>query len=439
MRIAIAGYGLEGKASLEYWNTDGNEVVVADERNAPKDLPPQVKTIVGPGAFMQLADYGLIIRSPSINPNKLPYDHKVWSATNEFFAKCPAPIIGVTGTKGKGTTSSLIASILKAAGKNVHLVGNIGTPALAELPKIQPSDIVVFELSSFQLWDLQRSPHIAVVLGIEPDHLDVHDDMQDYVNAKSNIRRFQTVTDVCLYHPTNKLSAKIASTPLENQDVDEYGGSIELAHMYGVPSDNQVYVEDGFFCVQERRICSTEHLKLPGAHNLENACASISAVMELWLDIPDEIFAEGLAAFEGLPHRLKFVREVNGISFYDDSIATSPGSVIAAIHAFRAPKVLLLGGSDKGANYTELIELCEQTGTKIVAVGQTGSTIAELSTQIGTICVRGGDTMTEIVKQANELAQPGDVVILSPASASFDMFKSYSDRGDQFIAAVNAL
>lgn len=408
MKIAIVGYGIEGKASYDYWNRPDNELTIVDERPELTDTPKDANTLLGSGVFSELADFDLIIRSPGVNPKKLPYGDKVWSATNEFFAKCPAPIIGVTGTKGKGTTSSLIASILQAAGKTVHLVGNIGTPGLMVLSSVQSDDIVVYELSSFQLWDVKRSPHVAVVLGVEPDHLDVHSDMDDYIAAKAGIVMHQSDNDITVFNTNNEIAQSIAAKSAARK----VAYPVDISHVAGA-------------------------LVLPGKHNVENASAAILAVREYVQD--ENVIRSGLAAFNGLPHRLKFVREINGVSFYDDSIATTPGSVIAAIASFEAPKVLLLGGSDKGADYTELIELCEQTNTKVVAIGQTGKVIAELCAQIGVVCELGGNTMNEIVEQANTLAQPGDVVILSPAAASFDMFKSYSDRGDQFIAAVNGL
>ena len=409
MNVALAGYGIEGKASYDYWRAQGHDITVADERERLDVLPDGVNTILGPDAFTRLGEFDLIVRSPSVNPKKLPYGDKVWSATNEFFAKCPTTdIIGVTGTKGKGTTSSLIASILKAAGRTVHLVGNIGTPALAELPRIQPDDIVVYELSSFQLWDVKRSPHVAVVLMIEPDHLDIHDGMDDYVDAKRNIVRFQQDRDVVVFNQNDARSSDIAASTVAQKRTYPF----ELGELANA-------------------------VTLPGAHNQENASAAIMAVQDYVSD--QGTLAQGLGSFSGLPHRLKFVREVGGVKFYDDSIATTPGSAIAAIRSFDAPKVLILGGYDKGADYTELIELCESTETKILAVGANGSDIAALGEQLGATCEREEGDMTAIVTKAFEIAQPGDVVILSPAAASFDMFKSYADRGDQFVTAVERL
>ena len=409
MNVALAGYGIEGKASYDYWRAQGHDITVADERERLDVLPDGVNTILGPDAFTRLGEFDLIVRSPSVNPKKLPYGDKVWSATNEFFAKCPTTdIIGVTGTKGKGTTSSLIASILKAAGRTVHLVGNIGTPALAELPRIQPDDIVVYELSSFQLWDVKRSPHVAVVLMIEPDHLDIHDGMDDYVDAKRNIVRFQQDGDVVVFNQNDARSSDIAASTVAQKRTYPF----ELGEL-------------------------AKAVTLPGAHNQENASAAIMAVQDYVSD--QGTLAQGLGSFSGLPHRLKFVREVGGVKFYDDSIATTPGSAIAAIRSFDAPKVLILGGYDKGADYTELIKLCESTETKILAVGANGSDIAALGEQLGATCEREEGDMTAIVTKAFEIAQPGDVVILSPAAASFDMFKSYADRGDQFVTAVERL
>ena len=441
MRIAIAGYGVEGRSNYTYWNTPENSLTIVDERTELDDLPDGAEFWLGQGAFEKLADFDMVIRSAGVAPRKIATNGKIWSATNEFFAKCPAPIIGVTGTKGKGTTCSLIASILRKAGKTVHLVGNIGTPALDVLPEIHESDIVVYELSSFQLWDLEKSPCIAVVLMIEPDHLDVHEDLGEYVAAKKNIRRYQRGYDSCFYHPTNELSRDIASTELVHEPTGS-PTSIDLAERYAVPDDGQAYVKDGFFCVQDRKICSIDHLKLPGAHNLENACAAISAISELscWSEISDEMIARGLADFTGLDHRLKFVREVGGVKYYDDSIATTPGSAIAALRSFDQPKIIILGGSEKGADYAEIIETAKEVRARVIAIGQTGRRMYELCKEKGVaVELLKNVNMRAIVKKARMQANSGDVVILSPASASFDMFKNAKDRGDQFVTAVEEL
>lgn len=408
MNIALAGFGQEGKASYDYWNKDGNLLTLVTEQDSITDAPEGVPTITGPDAFSKLAEFDLIIRSPGVNPRKLPYGDKVWSATNEFFARCQAPIIGVTGTKGKGTTSSFIASILRAAGKNVHLVGNIGTPALSELDSISSGDIVVYELSSFQLWDAKKSPHVAVVLMIEPDHLDVHDDMKDYTEAKANIVRYQTESDFVVYNQENELSKEI--------------GELSAAKSTMYPFDIGVL---------------SDAVVLPGRHNVQNASAAVAAVREYVSD--EAVIARGLSNFKGLPHRLKFVREVRGVRYYDDSIATTPGSAIAALYSFDEPKIIILGGHDKGADYSELIESCERAAATVIAIGSNGDRIERLCVEAGVPCVREEGDMRAIVQRASETAAEGSVVILSPAAASFDMFKSYADRGDQFVAAVNGL
>lgn len=426
MRIVIAGFGIEGRTNYDYFRMKlpEAEVIIADEGSEIDGGAPEgAKLRLGPGAFSELDGFDMVVRTAGLAPWRIATDGRLWSATNEFFSECKAPIIGVTGTKGKGTTSSLISSILSAAGKTVHLVGNIGVPALSILPEISPDDVVIYELSSFQLWDLERSPKIAVVLMIEPDHLDVHKDFEEYVAAKSRIIKTQAQDDVVVHHPSNEHTLNIAAK--------SQGKTVR----YGVIDDGGVYVESNNFCIQGHAICSVGTLHLVGQHNIENACAAITAVRAYDPSVTDEAIAKGLSSFEGLDHRLKLVAVVDEVRYYDDSIATTPGSAIAAIKSFSDPKVIILGGSDKGADYHEVVQLCQATNTKIVAIGQTGKAINKLAEEIGAES-HYAESMLAAVEQASKFAEPGGVVILSPAAASFDMFKNYQDRGNQFIEAV---
>lgn len=437
MKVAVVGYGVEGEQNYKYWTARGDEVTIVDERDTPtRPLPANAKTILGEGALTRLDEFDMIVRTAGLAPTRLHTSTKVWSATNEFFRQCPAPIIGVTGSKGKGTTCSLVASILQAAGYTVHLVGNIGTPALEVLPDIQPDHIVVYELSSFQLWDLERSPHHAAVLHIEPDHLDVHTDFAEYIAAKSNIVKYQTRSDTAVYHPTNTWSRAIA----ENMPEFATQAAKYAAEDNGNPERETVYVSDGkFVTTRGREICATSALKLPGEFNQGNACAAMSLCLNY--EVSDEQFAEGLGAFTGLPHRLRFVAEKGGVQYYDDSIATTPGSAIAAAYAFAQPKVMILGGSSKGADFTELAHALQDVQVrKLLLIGEEGARIAEtFAREHVNDYEQVSGTMAEVVARATELAQPGDAVVLSPACASFGMFRDYKDRGDQFIAAVDAL
>lgn len=431
MKVAVAGYGIEGQASVNYWLSRGDEVTVLDENSNLHGVPEAVPFLSGPEVFQNLKGYDLVVRTASLRPDRLQGAKKIWSATNEFFAECPAPIIGVTGTKGKGTTCSLIVSILRAAGKTVHLVGNIGTPALEILPSIESTDIVVFELSSFQLWDIEKSPHIAVVLMIEPDHQDVHLDMKEYVIAKANIRQNQIIGDICFYHSTNQLSKQVAFT-----------SSVSLPRRFGVADDGACYVKDNAFYIQDTNLCQTKQLRLVGQHNIENACAAISAAWEYTKNV--EAISGGLGSFEGLPHRTKFIREVKGVKYYDDNYSSAPGAAIAAMKAFVEPEIFIMGGYDKKVDFTELAEAVakQENMKKIILIGQTRHKIATALDMIGKSDIyefSEATTLRPIVERVNQLAKPGDLVVMSPACASFDMFKNFSDRGDQFIALVEVL
>lgn len=432
MKIAIAGYGLEGEENYRYWTALGeNDITIVDEKETPdRELPDGAKTLLGPGVFEQLQDFDLVIRTAGLAPYKIKTNGKIWSATNEFLEKCPAKIIGVTGTKGKGTTASLIASILEASGKKVWLVGNIGTSAIQSLENIGSEDIVVFEMSSFQLWDVERSPHIAVILYIEPEHLNVHTDMEDYVHAKAQIRAHQTSDDICVYHPTNQYSKQAAHISSQGRLV-----------RYGVVDDGGVYERSGEFYHDGQVICRTDVLQLLGEHNVENASAAITAVLQYDPRVTIDAIEKGLRDFHGLPHRLQFVRLVGGVRYYDDSIATTPSSAIAALRAIDGPKVIILGGSFKGSDFTELAHELVARDVKAILIGEEAPTIAKASEAAGFTDyeILESPTMAQIVSRARERASDGGAVLLSPASASFGLFKNYVDRGNQFVDAVNAL
>jgi len=270
------------------------------------------------------------------------------------------------------------------------------------------------------------------VLGIEPEHLDVHRNFDDYVDAKAHIRRFQTSEDFCVFNADNTYSRRIA------EEVDapsqEYGlFATKGSHVRTDP-------EGEFFYVDEQIICSTSEVTLKGAHNIENACAAIAATV--YLGVNNDAIAAGLRNFKGLEHRLAFVRTVDGVDYYDDSIATTPGSAIAAINAFKQPKVIILGGSYKGSDFGPLAQLmAKHTDIQAILIGDEGPRIAKILESVGftRFEIIEQATATAFTQRAHELAEPGSVVLLSPSAASFGLFKDYVDRGNQFIAAVNAL
>jgi len=426
MKIAIAGYGLEGESNYRYYAADSaNEIVIVDQRQPDNPIPDGVKSIIAENAFENLEGFDLVIRTAGLAPYKIKTDGKIWSAANEFFSKCPAPIIGVTGSKGKGTTASLIASILEAASRKVWLIGNIGVAPLDVLKEISSTDIVVYELSSFQLWDIEYSPQTAVILFIEQEHLDVHLDMDDYLNAKDRITHYQTTNDLLIYNQLNPFTRAIAARSKANK--------------IGYPDSNSAHVKDGSFFYGEQYICSVEAMQLMGLHNQDNACAAIDAAWSYTNDT--EAIEKGLRDFKGLPHRLKFVRELDGVRYFDDSIATIPGASIAALRSFNQPKVIILGGSSKGSDFAELAKELVKQDVRAILIGSEAENIAHACQAAGFSAyeILEKATAPKIVERARSLATPGSVVLLSPACASFGLFKNYSDRGDQYIAAVEAL
>jgi UDP-N-acetylmuramoylalanine--D-glutamate ligase len=428
MRVAIAGYGKEGEANYRYWKAQGDEVVIYDDKEtSDTPLPEGAEAVCKPGATSSITGVDLIIRTAGLSPFKLPAGIKTWSGTREFFAQCPATIIGVTGTKGKGTTCSMITEILRASGKTVHLIGNIGVPAIEELAKVHAEDIVVFELSSFQLWDLGQSPHIAVVLGIEPDHLNVHASYEDYIAAKANIAIHQKKDDILIFKSTNEVSRGVA------------GKSPGTQVSYGVNA--VATIRDGFFYYGDQKLFPTSVMQVPGDHNKENACAAVAAV---WQYVQDATIIEnGLRNFKGLPHRIEKVRELNGITFYDDSFSSAAAATVVAVQSFSSPTILILGGFDRGIDLMPLAETLSKSSNikKVVCIGATRVRLAQAFDAVHETRYEVMDTtdFPAIVKHAHELANSGDVVLLSPGAASFDMFKNFTERGDMFKKIVFTL
>ncbi|MCX6704465.1 MAG: UDP-N-acetylmuramoyl-L-alanine--D-glutamate ligase [Candidatus Woesebacteria bacterium] len=404
-KVAILGYGLEGQDAEKYFKVLGDDVTILDRKFSEDYLN-------------NLNKFDVIVRSPGVYrylPEIIKAEKEgveIASAIKIFFDKCPARIIGITGTKGKGTTSTLIYEILKNAGKDVYLVGNIGKPYLELLPKLKKDSLVVMELSSFQLIDLTRSPQIAVVLNITLDHMDWHKDKEEYIKAKENIVRHQTKNDYAVIN-------------------SEY----DVPRSFSKLTKGKVIL----FSKKDLESKYKEKLLLRGEHNLENIAAAVSVAKIIGVN--ENIILRAVQTFKGLEHRLELVDSVNGVTFYNDSFATGPQPTIAAIKSFTEPETLILGGSDKGLDYTELGKVINKK-SNIKNIILIGSTAEKIRDSIGekdlgfTVYDLGFTPMKEIVGKAFEITPKGGVVILSPASASFDMFENYKDRGMQFKKAV---
>lgn len=425
--IAIAGYGKEGRSAHAYLlklGVDSDQITICDQKDN-SNIPSDVASIVGEDTYTRLDGFDVVFRSPSIRPDAIQTDGVIWSVTNEFFTRCPAKIVGVTGTNGKGTTCALLTEILRAAGKQVHLVGNIGTPALDVLDEISGEDIVVYELSSFQLWDLQRSPQLAVVLMITEDHLDKHIDMTEYVGAKAVIAKYQSADDTIIYNGDNDYSGVIAETSLASRVPYLSAPGAEVR-------DDQVVIE-------ETMICSTEDIGLSGIHNRENVCAAVTAAWQFTQDV--SAIRSGVTSFRGLPHRMELVATVCGVAYYNDSNSSVALATKAALDSFTGQKrILIFGGYDKGLDVrSALTPLTEQD--HVVLIGQTGTSFEAQLDEMGVPFTNLGSeiTMADIVSAARDIAAGEGVVLLSPAHPSYDMFDNLYQRGDLFREAVKSL
>ena len=434
MNIAILGFAGQGKSAYEYWDQPGNKITICDAK-IDVVVPDGAMAHLGPDYLKHLDEFDLLVRTPALHPRDIVAANpevpnildKVTTVTNEFFKVCPSKnIIGVTGTKGKGTASTLIAKMLEAAGKKVHLGGNIGVAPLDMLKNnIQPEDFVVLELANFQLIDLKYSPPLAVCLMVVPEHLDWHEDVNEYITAKQQLFANQTEKDRAIYLFESENSLKVVGV-----------SKAQKIPYFAAPGAE---VKDGQIVIDNQKICGVDELKLLGKHNWQNACAAVTAVWQITQNV--EAIKSVLTTFEGLEHRLELVKEVGGVKYYDDSFGTTPETAMVAIEAFEEPKVVILGGSDKGADFSQLAQAVKANNVRsVITIGKMAEKIENvLKTVNFENFVAGGNTMSEIVNVAQSRALPGDVVLLSTACASFDMFNDYKDRGEQFQEAVEQL
>ena len=445
--VAVLGIGVSNTPLIRLLCKNGVRVIACDrkDREALGDAAPSLEAMgaalrLGDGYLKDL-DADVIFRTPGMRPD-LPEllaakerGSLITSEMQVFFEVCPCPIIAVTGSDGKTTTTSIIAELLRAAGRTVWLGGNLGHPLLADAERIQPGDIAVVELSSFQLLDMTRSPHIAVMTNLAPNHLDVHRDMAEYIAAKENILRYQGADNIAVCNLDNDITRELSA---------KVKGRARLFSRREETPDG-AFVRGGAIWLRadgtERRVLDTADIRIPGQHNVENFCAAIAAVDGM---VPDEIIRTVARAFPGVEHRIEFVRSRRGVRWYNDSIASSPTRTIAGLRSFDQKVILIAGGYDKHIPFTSLgSEIVEHVKLLILC----GATAKSIRAAVeGCAAYRSGrpeiaecDTLQASVEYAARYAAEGDVVTLSPACAAFDQFKNFMERGDYFKSLVNAM
>ncbi len=443
--VAVIGIGVSNRPLIELLAARGISVTARDrqQRQALGDYAGHLEAM---GCRLCLGEEYLdglnedvIFRTPGMRPDvpelaaAVARGSTLTSEMEVFFEVCPCPIIAVTGSDGKTTTTTIIAELLRSAGKTVHLGGNIGHPLLAETPSIQPEDVAVLELSSFQLMTMGRSPHIAVITNLSPNHLDVHKNFAEYITAKENIFTHQNTQDIAVFNADNSITAQQAERALGRARLFSRKNEVE----------DGVFLRDGKIIArhggQERVVMNREDIRLPGEHNVENYLAAIAAVDGM---VSDDRIAAFARSFGGVEHRIELIRTLDGVRWYNDSIASSPSRTIAGLRAFPEKVILIAGGKDKGISYAELGPVVNDHVKLLLLCGATAGVIRESVEQAenyqGMEIIDVAD-YHQAAQIARERAAEGDVVILSPASTSFDRFKNFMERGKAFKEVVNGL
>ena len=442
-RAAVLGIGVSNRPLIELLCAHGVRVTARDKKTVLGELGEE---LAAKGVALRLGeDYledlteDIIFRTPGMRPDLPQLQAAVergsilTSEMEAFFEVCPCPMLAVTGSDGKTTTTTIIAGLLRAAGKTVHLGGNIGHPLLAETGSMRPEDVAVLELSSFQLMTLRKSPGIAVLTNLAPNHLDVHKDYAEYIAAKENNFIHQSPNGLAVFNADNTDS--VASAAKAVGKVRWFSRRKELEEGVFLRGESVILRCGG----REREVLKTSDIKLPGLHNLENYMAAIAAVDGL---VPDEVIRCFAREFGGVEHRIELVRSRNGVRWYNDSIASSPSRTIAGLRAFPEKVILIAGGKDKGIPYDEIGPEINGHVKTLILCGATAGVIrkaVEQAENFANLPILEAEDYPAAVAMADAAAGEGDVVILSPASTSFDRFANFMERGRVFKDLVNAL
>ena len=449
-KVAFIGAGVSHRALIPQFVEMGAQVTLCDRKNSLEDFGPTGEMLREQGVALSLGEHymdgfagqDIIMRTPGFEyytPELQAAKAAGTLVTSEmelFFEYCPCKMVAVTGSDGKTTTTSLIAAMLEASGRTVHLGGNIGRALLPILDQVQPDDIAVVELSSFQLISMRRSPDVAVVTNVTPNHLDHHKDMQEYVDAKRNILLYQSENSRQVLGFENDIT--------NGMQADCKGRQVWFTRLHD--TDNGAFLRgDGMLCMAEdgvvTPVVAQSEVKLRGLHNIENLLAATAAV---WGMVEPADIAKVASSFTGVEHRIEPVRKLDGVQWYNDSIGTSPTRTIAGLRSFDQKLILIAGGYDKHIPYAPLApEILAHVKT-LILMGATGPRIEEAvkaEPDFGTtdLTILHAASMEEAVQLAKDAAHPGDEVILSPASASFDLYPNFEERGKHFKRLVNAL
>lgn len=448
-KVAIVGLGVSNLPLMEYLYEKKANVTVFDERDIDsisKDIMDKITTYgfgfhFGEDALKHLKGFNVIFRSPSCLPTRKELVDEanngaiVTTEVELLMKMCPCKILGVTGSDGKTTTTSLINAILKKAGYNTFLGGNIGTPLFTKLSDMKPEDILVLELSSFQLMGMEISPDIAVITNITPNHLNIHKDYEEYIEAKKNIFKYQDEKGVLVLNYDNEITRNCEKEA--NGKVIFFSSKNKLDNGYIVDEDVIKECEDKI----RKHILNVEDVILRGNHNYQNIATAIAATSSL---VDMDIAVEAIKEFRPVEHRIEFIRELDGVKWYNDSASSSPSRTLSGINAFKEDIILIAGGYDKNLDYTPLAKPIIEKVKSLILIGQTSGKIfdvvkLELEKENKELDIHMCETLEETVNLAKKVVKPGQVVLFSPASASFDMFKNFADRGNQFKELVKKI